>query len=168
MNQSKYKAIDIANYIIWFVNKDDQPLGSLTPLKLQKILYYVSAAYLQKYDELLFEDKFQKWQYGPVVKDIYHEFKIIGFRHIDEPKSTWMDCGNTLKQKKFDEHIFKEDVSFTRLADPIIKDLIKIKAFDLVEMTHREEAWLAYESEIMAAVPDLVYTEDELRVAKIE
>ena len=60
---NKYTAMDVANYIIWYVNnKESKLLGSLTPLKLQKILYYVTTSYLKKTEKLIINDSFEKWQ----------------------------------------------------------------------------------------------------------
>ncbi|ELW93680.1 Panacea domain-containing protein [Acinetobacter baumannii] len=167
---NNYKAMDIANYIIWYVNKDeDIPLGELTPLKLQKILYYVAANYLKNNDELLFDEPFQKWQYGPVVKEVYREFKSANIYHISKPKSLIEESSDApfgIHKRDFKEELFLADKKFVETADPIIERLIRRKAFDLVEMTHREEAWSRYEPEINSGIQNLIYSLSELKKAK--
>lgn len=50
-----FTAMDIANYIVDAVNNNIEMKGVLTPIKLQKILYYVYVNCLVKHDEKLFE-----------------------------------------------------------------------------------------------------------------
>lgn len=165
----KYTAMDVANYIVWLVNKDqDSPLGGLTPLKLQKILYYVSTEYFKKFHNRLFCEEFQKWQYGPVVKDVYHEFKSFGLHHIGKPKATLeQNQGSDLSftRKEFDPKLLVEDEDFVNVVDPVVKKFIKWKAFDLVERTHEEDAWKEFESDIMKGT-ELIYSDAEFLSAK--
>ena len=49
---------------------------SLTPLKLQKVLYYVQGwSYLWD-NKPMFAEVFEAWQYGPVNREVYDQFKI--------------------------------------------------------------------------------------------
>lgn len=50
----------------------------ITPMKLQKLVYLLYKRYLQLTDARLFDEKFQKWQYGPVLPSLYYEFKSFG------------------------------------------------------------------------------------------
>lgn len=163
----KYTALDIANYIVWYV--ESQQLGTITPLKLQKILYYVSTTFLKKNDIPLFSENFEKWQYGPVVTDVYHTFKIHGFNHISTPKPK-LERDSTkpfgIKKVEFDPNIFLFDDQFTNDANTVIIKLVKKGAFDLVEMTHEEAAWKDFESDILAGKKELLYSLNELKAAK--
>ncbi len=58
---------DVAYYIL---SKYD----NVTPLKLQKLLYYLKSWGLVA-GEKLFNGKFEKWNYGPVNAEVYHKFK---------------------------------------------------------------------------------------------
>lgn len=73
-------ALNFANYIIWYVNQKF-PNTSFTHVKLQKILYYIYCDFLKK-GIPLFEDKIEKWQYGPVVPSVYNSFRSYGFNRI--------------------------------------------------------------------------------------
>jgi len=55
---------------------------SVTPMKLQKILYFIYRDYYQKTHTKLFLDNFQPWQYGPVITSVYDEFKSFGAKPI--------------------------------------------------------------------------------------
>lgn len=54
----------------------------VTPMKLQKILYFIYRDYYQKKKTKLFMDNFQPWQYGPVITSVYDEFKSFGAKPI--------------------------------------------------------------------------------------
>lgn len=167
MNDKKITAMDVANYIVDYV--DSNSLGNLTPLKLQKILYYVSTAYLKKSKKPLFTESFEKWQYGPVVTSVYHNFKSFGINHIDHPISVIevdMDSVLGFKKVSFDKKIFDDDDLFQQTANTIITKLIKKSAFELVEITHQEEAWSKFEQLIAKGTKDLKYSIEELLEAK--
>ena len=57
----------------------------VTPMKLQKLLYMIYARYLAVTETSLFADRFEAWQYGPVVPDVYNEFKHYGRSGISVP-----------------------------------------------------------------------------------
>lgn len=166
---NKYSSIDIANYIVWLVNEDGKPLGVLTPLKLQKLLYYVSTTYLKEYGELLFPETFQKWQYGPVVQEVYHEFKTVGVNHISKPKLSLDEKAlavfGGLKQE-YEPSKVDSDIPVSKLISRVVNKLINWRAFDLVELTHQEDAWKNFEEDIMSGKRELTYTIEELYLAK--
>jgi uncharacterized phage-associated protein len=54
----------------------------VTPMKLQKLLYFTYKKYLEIADESLFPDMFEVWKYGPVVQPVYHAFKDYKSNHI--------------------------------------------------------------------------------------
>lgn len=47
----------------------------VSPMKLQKLLYFVYGTYAKAYNEPLFSEDFQAWQHGPVLSSVYNEFK---------------------------------------------------------------------------------------------
>ena len=48
---------------------------AVSPMKLQKILYFVSCEYVKATGNDLFSEDFGVWQYGPVLPTVYDEFK---------------------------------------------------------------------------------------------
>lgn len=54
----------------------------ITPLKLQKLIFFVYSRYLCKYNEPLFSEQFCAWRYGPVLQSIYYEFNAFGANSI--------------------------------------------------------------------------------------
>ena len=75
-----YRAIDIAKIIV----NDAIDIGHpITNLKLQKLLYYVQAAFLVEYNTPCFDDDIVAWKYGPVVERVYNDFRIYGSNIIN-------------------------------------------------------------------------------------
>ncbi|AQQ10493.1 putative phage-associated protein [Sedimentisphaera cyanobacteriorum] len=62
------KAVDIAKYIT-------EELGSMTAMKLQKLVYYSQAWSLVWDDCKLFDDPIEAWANGPVVRELYNLHK---------------------------------------------------------------------------------------------
>jgi uncharacterized phage-associated protein len=50
---------------------------TVTPMKLQKLLYFTYKEYLRRTGKKLFVEPFQVWQYGPVLGSVYDEFKTF-------------------------------------------------------------------------------------------
>jgi len=47
----------------------------VSPMKLQKLLYFTSCEYVKSTGNELLSEDFGVWQYGPVLPSIYDEFK---------------------------------------------------------------------------------------------
>lgn len=62
----------VCNTILQQAFKDNIPV---TPMKLQKLLYFVYRDYLKTTGHELFSEKFEAWPYGPVLPSIYDEFR---------------------------------------------------------------------------------------------
>lgn len=76
-------ALDIAN---WFLASIDREAGdSITPLKLQKLVYYAQAWSLALRGESLFEEDFQAWAHGPVVESVYQAYRSHGWNSLPAP-----------------------------------------------------------------------------------
>lgn len=56
----------------------------VTPMKLQKLLYYVCVKYVQETGKTPISESFEVWKYGPVVPSVYAEFKPYGSSPIEK------------------------------------------------------------------------------------
>lgn len=54
----------------------------ITPMKLQKMVYFLYADYLNKTGRNLFDERFETWKYGPVLRSLYDKFKRYGANAI--------------------------------------------------------------------------------------
>lgn len=61
-------ALDVAAYIL-------QKAGTMTTMKLQKLVYYCQAWHLVWEEEQLFTEKIKAWANGPVVPQLYQAHK---------------------------------------------------------------------------------------------
>ena len=163
------KALDLANYIILVANKK-YPTVHLTHLKLQKILYYILTSHIKVSSsrDLPCSDKVEKWQFGPVIASVYDEFKNYGGRAITTPASSieFNENGLGFHIREFNEENFTSEYpDLKHTADQVIEKLIHKDAFTLVDMTHREKAWLDAEASIKNGAKGIQYSPEDLRNA---
>jgi uncharacterized phage-associated protein len=79
-----YPALTIAKWFIAWAEAEDEELSNL---KLQKLLYYAQGHYLAQNAHPLFTEPLQAWSHGPVVPQVYYEYKDCGNSNIRLPDS---------------------------------------------------------------------------------
>lgn len=74
-----YSPVNVSNSILKraFDEKVD-----VSPMKLQKLLFFVASEYAKRSGKPLLDGSFQAWQYGPVIRSVYDEFRSFGGRPI--------------------------------------------------------------------------------------
>ena len=77
-----YNAKAVANYLLDLARVEGEPIS---PMKLQKLLYYAHGWHLAVTGEPLIRDTIEAWGYGPVVPAIYQDFKPFGNEPITSP-----------------------------------------------------------------------------------
>lgn len=167
-----YNAIDIANYIIW--RAEVMGIKDVTHLKLQKLLYYVAAKYAQDHFTPLINEDIVKWQYGPVVKSVYHQFKLFRDRPLSptsylSENSNYSGVGNFVIEFTNPKHIsmgIDLDAKVRNSVEYVLEKIGNYSAFELVDRTHREPAWRDFMYEILSG-SNLPYSLGELMVADI-
>lgn len=120
---------------------------TITNLQLQKIMYFVLK--IAKMDDLLtynelqkiYDEKFQVWQYGPVVPKEYLRFK----KFASEPIIG--DFSQTSQYNIFDN---------------IIIDLLKVSAFTLVNLSHRVPHWINNQDKINGFRSEVTYSLEDI------
>lgn len=55
---------------------------NISNLKLQKLLYYAQGFHLAIHGKPLFSEEIQAWKHGPVVSEVYHQYKDAGANGI--------------------------------------------------------------------------------------
>lgn len=111
------KALDLARYIIYRCAEENKPISNL---QLQKILYFIQVAFLQKKDRPAFEENVEAWQFGPVVPGVYYNFSGYGGMKIPVSEGEYTD------------------VACEDEIDEICKDSISKKPWELVEISHEK------------------------------
>lgn len=95
----------------------------ITPLKLQKLLYYIQGMALRIYGKPAFSNIISAWQYGPVVEEIYQQYK--GRNPISTPKTTYNVCDGLKK-----------------IIELVVSSYGQIEAGTLIDLTHDEDPWI--------------------------
>lgn len=138
------KAMDLADYIIMKANELNKPVSNLM---LQKVMYFLNADYLINYGKSLIDDeKFERWDYGPVLRTVYFEYSS---NHASPIKS-YMKHINI--QRDNDNHIVDIDVSDGLDVNSLneeekefinnhINKFLMFNPFDLVNKSHKETQW---------------------------
>lgn len=112
-----------ARYLV-FLSYGRKPY-SLTPLKLQKLLYLAQGWSFVWDNKAAFSDEFEAWQYGPVNEKVYEEFKKYGRSEIPEREGI-----GSLRDRDVKETLAAIWIEFG-----------KKTAYDLVELTHQQKPW---------------------------
>ena len=140
-----YSALDIARYVVNYCNSNNYEISNL---KLQKILYFIQANFVVEkgLENPCFYEQIEAWSFGPVIPEVYHEFKIFGNSQIlpiekyfsYNRKNILMSC-----MKKYENPFI--NVEDQRLADEMIDECENFSASQLVDITHRQRPWrMAY------------------------
>ena len=62
----------LANLLLDWGETDDV---LISPMKLQKLLFFLHADFLVNHDRALIKQEFEAWNHGPVIPSLYAEFK---------------------------------------------------------------------------------------------
>lgn len=157
-----YCVMDVANHVVQHFIDQGHPIPNIL---LLKILYYLQADSLRKNKGPLFNEAIEKWGYGPVVPEVYSNFKSYGAA----PITSTMD------------YVIVDDTGSWKLIDPAKRDLekqdiLQINAladeiynkfgenpFQLVIKTQQEPMWQKDEAEIRRGNMHLTYRNAEMQ-----
>ncbi|NJK73421.1 MAG: DUF4065 domain-containing protein [Richelia sp. CSU_2_1] len=117
-------ALDVARYFLCRVDRESGDTISL--LKLQKLVYYAQAWSLVFRSQPLFFQDVEAWVSGPVVRDVWNEYKAYKYSDIPVPDN-------------FDGE-FEEDE--LEVLEEVWNAYGELSAKHLAELTHSEMPWL--------------------------
>lgn len=100
----------------------------ITPLALQKSLYYVQGFYYAFYNKFLFVEDCQAWVHGPVYPDVYYSYRDYKFDPIE--------CN-----VEVDDSVFT--LSEIAILDSVAKNFCCYSGKVLEKFTHSESPWLS-------------------------
>ena len=61
-----------------------EQMQEVTPLALQKILYFIQGIYMVMFDKPLYKEDCMAWVHGPVYEEVYDLFKDFKFNPIED------------------------------------------------------------------------------------
>lgn len=119
--------LTVSNVAKWYLSK-----ASMTPKKLQKIVYYAYAWFLtlmneavENLDNRLFDSHFEAWVHGPVCPSLYQEYRSYGFQEIPMNKD--------------------EKISFEPEVEDVLEQVWEVyggySASQLESISHQESPW---------------------------
>ena len=109
---------DIAAYIL-------KKQGTMTTMKLQKLVYYCQAWSLVWDEQPLFEEDIEAWANGPVVRELYNKHKTM----FNVSKWKWGKSEHVLERKR-------------DTIDAVLKFYGPKTSQWLSDLTHKEDPWL--------------------------
>lgn len=110
----------------------------ITPLALQKALYYIQGFYYAFYKTFLFNEDCQAWIHGPVYRDIYFRYRDYHFDPIE-------------KAAPFDASLFSSGEK--AIYDSVINYICCYSGKVLERFTHNETPWLVTRGELPISAP---------------
>jgi uncharacterized phage-associated protein len=120
--------LEVARFIIW-LGGEDMADGEydLTPLKLQRLVYYCQGFHLALYGKPLFPEPIEAWKRGPVCPLLYRALKPAGIYPVFELDAK--DDSLTESEKQLIADVYWEYGQFA--------------AWKLGDMTRKETPWAA-------------------------
>ncbi|UWS78527.1 DUF4065 domain-containing protein [Phaeobacter sp. G2] len=106
----------------------------VTQIDLQKICYFLHGHHLVDHGQPMIASTFEAWDYGPVQRSLYNQFKKFGSQSITELAVAF----DPIRQKEKP----LPSVTTNSIRETIAKHLPKylsIPSFELVEMTHQPD-----------------------------
>lgn len=122
---------EIANFILDTSWEDNLPV---TNLSLNKIIYFLHSWHLVTNAKPLVSAKIEAWEYGPVFREIYREFKSFGDQPISQ-KANKVDL-STGELRECEYNFTDAQLEFLV---PLTKRYIAIPPFALVSLSHETD-----------------------------
>ena len=110
----------------------------ITPLALQKALYYIQGFYYAFFNTFLFVEECEAWVHGPVYREIYFRYRDYHFDPIAE---------NNI----FDDSVLT--ASEKAVFDSVVNNLCCYSGKILEQFTHNETPWLDARGDLPLTLP---------------
>lgn len=153
-----FDARQVANFILDRASEEGRPL---THLALQKILYFSHAWHLGKYNERLIGQRFEAWQYGPVIRVIFDQLKV----YKDQPINSRLQIVDP-ELGQFQNAIYDFDPELSKFLSNIYSYYGRIDPRKLIDLTHEtdgpwEKVWIRGSG---TSVVGMYMSDDDIRM----
>jgi putative prophage ps3 protein 01 len=108
-----------------------EKLEEVTPLMLQKLLYFIQGLYLALYKKPIFEEDCRAWIHGPVYPDVYELFRDFKYNPIDDARFAIL---NGTKDALTDGE--------KRVIELVVNTFGMYSGKVLEKITHNEDPWM--------------------------
>jgi uncharacterized phage-associated protein len=130
------KATALGHIITDYVNSKGV---TVSPKKLQKLVYYVEAWHLVHFNSELIDENFEAWVHGPVVPELYQDLKQFGYNDIQVINDE-LDSSEERIEKVAKENNLTEDQ--IELIYSVLNKYGTLSSFELEMLTHSEQPWI--------------------------
>ena len=107
-----------------------EQMKEITPLALQKILYFIQGIYMVLFDKPLYKEDCMAWVHGPVYEEVYNLFKDFKYNPIEDDRFA-------IFKDRFEELSEQEKM----VIDLVINTFGKYSGKVLENITHGEAPW---------------------------
>lgn len=108
-----------------------EKLEEVTPLMLQKLLYFIQGVYSALYGKVIFEEDCRAWIHGPVYPEVYDLFRDFKYNPIEDARFALLQ--GTEDALTDDER---------RVIDLVVNTFGMYGGKILEKITHNEEPWI--------------------------
>ena len=108
-----------------------EKLEEVTPLMLQKLLYFSQGVYSALYGKPIFEEDCRAWVHGPVYPEVYELFRDFKYNPIDDARFALLEGT---------EDALTDDEK--RVIDLVVNTFGMYGGKVLEKITHNEDPWL--------------------------
>ncbi|WP_441238876.1 Panacea domain-containing protein [Bradyrhizobium sp. 930_D9_N1_4] len=123
-----YDVRSISNFVLDVADVEGRPVSNLS---INKIVYFLHSNYLVEFGKPLVSAKIEAWEYGPVFRELYREFKKYGERAISgRAQRISVETGNS---ETCNCELSELEQSFL---EPMIRRYVRFSASTLVSMSH--------------------------------
>lgn len=142
-----YRAKDIARYIINYSNKTGYCISNL---KLQCLLYFVQAYFLIMEETPCFDDKMRAEDYGPVVPEVYGQYKEYGHSQLP-PVTSYLECTDNglwhMERNAFDSGFLTK--RHKELIEEVVDEFSGCIASELIGLIQEQKPWKEAREQMM-------------------
>lgn len=119
-------ANSVADYLLWlWAQEREDERDFITPMKLQKLLYFVQGWSWATRNEPAFGEAIEGWRDGPVVRRIWERYKALG--------------GDPIREVPEAAPVLPESVQHT--VRDVWEAYRRYSAWELSRRTHDEQPW---------------------------
>lgn len=136
--------------VIYFVFTE---MNEVTPLALQKLLYFIQGISYAVDGKPMFEENCQAWVHGPVYPEVYDMFRDFRYNPIEDARFAIFEGSDDILTA--DEH---------RIIDLVVNTFGNYSGKALEKITHAEEPWQEARKGYGEGVPsNAVITKDSIK-----
>lgn len=121
----------VSNKMLRVIADVFEKLGEVTPLMLQKLLYFIQGIYSALYGKPIFAEDCRAWIHGPVYPEVYDLFRDFKYNPVDDARFVLL--------KGMDDTLMDDE---KRVIDLVVNTFGMYGGKILEKITHNESPWM--------------------------